>query len=356
MKTQMKKYLILTVVCFTFFACKKEKDDIVAPSSLNGIFIVNEGAFGFATASISFLSRNTGNLIEPLNTFPLGDVALSMNIYNGYGYIVVNNSQKIQIVSMENFNSDNQASILGFSSPRYFLPLNKDKAYVTDWFSDAVKVINLNSRQIIKSIPTGGVGPEQMAIANNKLYVVNVGGYGDDSTVTVIDTEADTVLKTFFTGVDPNSIVKDKNGKLWILCNGDLGADWTGGTADDIPGSLYRINPHNDSIEFNLSFSQFDHPSRLTINSSGNILYFLEGMSGFDGKIFAMDIEDNFLPTQPVVDKVFYGLGIDPVTNQILGGFSPSFSQQGYMFRYTNNGSFIDSMKVGIAPNGFAFN
>lgn len=350
----MKNSLLILILSMLFFACKKEKDDVVAPSSLNGIFIVNEGNFQSGNASVSFWERSTGNLIQQLNTFPLGDVAMSMNIFNGRGYIVVNNSQKIVIVSMENFS--NIGEITGFSSPRYFVPFNNQEGYVSDWFSDDVKVINLNSGQIMKSIPTGGEGPEQMAIAGNKLYVVNVGGFNDDSTVTVINTVADTVLKTFIAGVDPNSIVKDKNGKLWILCNGDTGLDWIGGTADDTGGSLLRINPANDSIEFNLIFSQFDHPSKLTINSAGDKLYFLNGLSGFDGKIYSMNISDNFLPAQPIIDKTFYGLGIDPVTNQILGAYVPGFLQQGYMFRYNNNGAFIDSMKVGIVPNGFAFN
>ena len=348
----MKNLSFLLIVCIFFFSCKKDKE-VVSPSSLNGIFIVNEGNFLSGDASVSFWERSTGNLIQKLNSFDLGDVALSMTIHNGRGYIVVNNSQKVQVVSMENFSDGGE--ITGLSSPRYFLPLNKEKGYITDWLSDAVKVVDLNSRQIIKSIPTGGVGPEQMAFANDKLYVVNVGAYGDDSTLTVINTQTDTVLKTVIIGIDPNSIVHDKNGKLWILCNGDTGPDWIG-TADDIAGSLLRINPENDSIEFNLNFSQIDHPSKLTISPGGDVLYFLNGLSGFDGKIFTMNINDNFLPNQPFIDKIFYGLGIDPVTNQILGAYVPGFSQQGYMFRYNSNGTFIDSMKVGIGPNGFAFN
>jgi YVTN family beta-propeller protein len=352
----MKHTLLFLMISVILFSCKKEKIEL-PDTTLEGIFVINEGNFQSGNGSITFYEPSTGKIVDNLfninNSHSLGDVALSMNIFNGFGYIVVNNSQKVEVVTMNNFKW--AGTIGNLSSPRYFLPVNAVKGYITDWISNSVAVVNLNTYQVEKNINTGN-GPEQMAIAGNKVYVTNGGGFGDDSTITVINTFDDTVLKTLAVGRNPNSIAKDKNGNLWVICNGDIGPDWIGGTADDIAGELLRINPANDSIEARFPMSAFDHPMKLTINSDGTQIYYLNGMSGFDGKIYAMDITDNSLPASPVIDKIFYGLGIDPVTNNILGAYVPGFSQKGYMFRYTSTGNFIDSVQVGIIPNGFAFN
>ena len=354
----MKNKLIYLLVLIAFYSCKKEDDSAIpAPESSKGVYIINEGSFGNGNGSVSFLEYNTGNLTENFfqqqNQIPLGDVVMSMKIYQERGYIVVNNSQKIEVVNIDNFKST--GTITNLSSPRYFVPLNPAKGYVSDWNSNVIAVVDLNTFQIIKTIPAGS-GPEQMAVVNDKLYVTNVGGFGSDSTVTVINTIADTVIKTITVGRNPNSIVSDKNGKLWVLCNGDIGADWVGGTADDIAGELILLNATTDTIEKSFVMTTVDHPMKLTMNSTGDKLYYLNGMSGFDGRIYVMNITDQILPAQPLADKIFYGLGVDPQTKNILGAYVPGFSQKGYIFRYTDSGLLIDSIKVGIAPSGFAFN
>ena len=57
----------------------------------------------------------------------------------------------------------------------------------------------------------------------------------------------------------------------------------------------------------------------------------------------------------PFINKVFTGLSTDPSTGNIYAGFTPSLKQAGYVFRYQSNGTLIDSVKVGIGPEGFLF-
>ena len=61
------------------------------------------------------------------------------------------------------------------------------------------------------------------------------------------------------------------------------------------------------------------------------------------------------LPPQPLIDQSFYGLGVDPVSGEILTGEAPDFSSEGTFYRYAPTGDLIESYSVGIAPNGFAF-
>jgi len=346
--------LLLTV---SLFACKKDDNNSPAPGlSVSGVFVVNEGAFGSGNGSISYYDLETGsmndNIFEAINGFPLGDVAQSMTIHQSKAYLVVNASKKIEVVDVTTFLS--MATITGFEGPRYIITKGA-KGYVSDWFSNEIKVVDLNSNTIVKSIATG-TGPEQMLIKNNKLFVVNVVGWGNDSTVTVINTDTETAIGTIQVGLNPNSVRIDNNGKLWVLCGGSTGPDYIGGTSDDIAGSLWRINPESMAIELHLALNSYDHPSKLQTSSSGSDLYYLNGTDGYNGKIMKMSSNSTNAPVLPLTNKNFYGLGIDPVSGYVYGGFSPGFSQDGYIFRYTGNFILIDSIQAGIGPGQFVFN
>lgn len=346
--------LSIGVVCF-IIGCKK--DEVNYGSIPANVFIVNEGGFGNINGSISAFNSYTKNMVNDIfknvNQRPLGDIVQSMKFSGNKGFIVVNVSSTVEVVNRNTFISE--GTINGFASPRYFLPVSANKAYVSDWSDNNIKIIDINALSIAGSIPTG-TGPEQMLLSNNKVFVTNVGGFGIDSTVTVIDANTDAVIATLNVGLNPNSIELDANGKLWVLCSGWYGPDFTGGTADDIAGKLLQINPVTNDIEAEYMMQQFDHPIKLAINNSKNELFYLMGVSGYEGAVYKFKIDDSTLPTTPLINKNFYGLGINPSDNDIYCGYSPVFGQSGYMFRFLNNGTLKDSLQVGIGPNGFIFN
>lgn len=359
----MKKQFIplaLSAVLLIISSCKKDKEDtvILPPSQgyLDQMLVINEGAFGSSNGSIDFINPSTGertaDAFNKANNRPLGDVVQSAFKKGNLIYITVNNSQKVEVVHAASCKW--YKTISGFISPRYFFPVSNSKAYVSDWGDNSVKIISLISYSITGSIPVNQNGPEQLIEAEGKIFVVNCGGFSDDNTVSVIDPVTDIVIQTITVGTNPNSIVKDANGKLWILCGGDTGPDWTGGTADDVAGSLIRINPADYSFELNITMGQFDHPVKLTARN-GSELYFLNGMNGYEGSPVIMSITDNVIPS-PVVNKNFYGIGFNPSNGDIYGGYSPFFGQSGYVFRYTRTGALIDSIKAGIGPSGFMMN
>ncbi len=357
MKINFKLLLLITIPVISLSSCSKDnKKDFKVDYFTNGVYVVNEGSYGAGNSSVSYLNLQAGTMSNDVfaisNGFPLGDVAQSMTILNNKGYIVVNNSQKIEVVDLNNMLSI--ATITGFQSPRYFISSN-NKGYVSDWFDNNIKVIDLSTNTITNTIPTGN-GPEQMVINSNKLFVVNVGGFGTDNTVTVIDLVSETVLTTVTVGVNPNSICTDANGKIWVLCSGSTGPDFTGGTADDIAGSLWKVNSSNQTIETSLPMGQFEHPVKLTKNGAGTDLYFLNGSDAYTGKVCKTSISNPSVSgLVPLVDRLFYGLGVHPVYGTIYGGFVPGFTQNGHIFRYELSGNLIDSMEVGIAPNFFVF-
>ncbi|MFN5325432.1 MAG: YncE family protein [Bacteroidota bacterium] len=354
-------YAIPLITIISLTSCDKKEDslppsdDIIQSVNTKGIYVVNEGAFGQGNGELSFINPNdnqvTNNLFSTINNFAAGDVAQSFSIHQDKGYLILNVSQKIEVLKIPGANS--LATISGFSGPRYMVA-NGNTGYVSDWTSNTIKVIDLNQNAIITSIPVGK-GPEQMLIIGNKLFVTNCGAYETDSTISIIDLDTKTVINTITVGVNPNSIKKDDHGRIWILCGGTTGPDYIGGTTDDIGGSLWRIDATTLTIELVLPMMQFDHPLKLQTNSSGSKLYYLNGIDGYYGSIFVMDADDNSLPSNAFNTGSFYGIGVNPRTNDIWGAVTPSFTQSGYVVNYDLNGVRKDSMAVGIGPNGFAF-
>ncbi|CAN5472679.1 hypothetical protein BH11BAC2_BH11BAC2_07580 [soil metagenome] len=352
----MKKILVLFCgVAALFISCEKEKNDSTpAPDNLNGIFVINEGAFLSGNADISFFSSDSAysntKLFESVNGVPLGDVAQSMTIYDNHAYIAVNGSGKVEVVSMNDFKRT--GTITNIGGPRYFLGKG-NSGYISDWASNQLKVYELTSLTLIDSIPCGA-GPEEMVLVNNKIFVCNGGGYGNDSTITVINASNNDVIATIACPVNPSSIRVDKNNKIWVLCRGDIGPDYTP-TPDDAGGALLQIDPSTYAIlkTFNMNYDR--HPIQLKMNNAKDKIYFLNGSSNFSGSVYTMNITDATLPLAAIVDDNFYGLGIHPVSGDIYTGLL-NFSTNSWMIHYNQSGAVLDSSGVGIGPNGFVFN
>ena len=64
-----------------------------------GVFVINEGTFGYANASLTFYDpvadTVANNLFYRVNGAPIGDVGESLALIDGKLYIVVNNSKYI---------------------------------------------------------------------------------------------------------------------------------------------------------------------------------------------------------------------------------------------------------------------
>jgi hypothetical protein len=355
MKTIQTLFTIcVAVILFSSCEDTPTNPSLSVPNNLKGVFICNEGAFGQGNGSISFSNSDSGtfslDIYQAANNLPLGDVAQSIALYDNRAFIAVNNSQKMEVVSLSNFKRI--TTIQGLSSPRFFLG-NGSKGYISDWISDNVYVLNLSNYQIIDTIHTGS-GPEEMAIVNNKLFVCNSGGFGDDSTITVVDINSNSVITTITTPLNPSSIKLDKDGNIWALCKGSLGSDFTP-TPDDAAGSLIQINPSTNTIEQQFTFAYNSHPIKMQINKTKDELFFLDGEYGYAGEIKKLSIYAATQSPATIVSSSFYGLGINPTTNEIYAGRG-DFSGRAYVLRFTSDGTLIDSVLAGIAPNGFAFN
>lgn len=356
----MKKTKILslvTCIALGFSACSDDPE--VSPSNNTnlgydkGIYIINEGNFGVGNASIDFYSKDsntvTRNIFQLVNNRPLGDVAQSMTIVGTKGFIVMNGSGKVEIIDINTAQS--LGTINQLSAPRYVVARNSSIAYLSDWISNTIKVIDASNNPAIVTNSIGvGTGPEGMAISGDKLFVTNSGGYALDSTVSIIDLNSNTVVETIIVGDAPVAAATDVNGKVWVLCRGDYG-DFMDLT-DDTKPKLVRINPNNYSIELEIEIGNVgDHPDKMKINRDKNALFYL-GSYDFNSGLFKFNITDVTAATSPIISGYFYGFGYDKVLDHLYLADPIDFVQNGVMYKYQSNGVKLDSMSVGIIPNG----
>ena len=153
----MKKLAFILFCVFVFFACKKD-EPTPASSYGSGMIILNEGAFGTGSGSISFwdrVSKKTVNDVFGLENqdAKLGNILQSMTQVGNDYYFIVNNANKIVITDKEfKFKSE----IKNLSLPRYGV-VNNGKLYVSQWGNDGISgtlaVIDLASNTILKEIP-----------------------------------------------------------------------------------------------------------------------------------------------------------------------------------------------------------
>jgi DNA-binding beta-propeller fold protein YncE len=345
MQMLIKKWLLLIAVCI-ITACRKDKpEDVLTPSintAANGVYVTNEGNFQFGNAQVSYYDPSSNNcvqdLFEPANNRPLGDVCQSMYTFNGKVYMVVNNSGKIEVVNESNFSS--VATITGLTSPRYFLPVSNSKAYVSDLYANHISIIDLSNNTIGNSIACNGQ-TEEMILAYGKVFITN---YLSDK-LYVINTLTDVLTDSITIGFGSNSIVEDKNGKIWVLCSGSA--------SNAVKASLHRINPVNNLVEQSFTFlNSTETPWRLNMNAGNDTLYYL------NNDLYRMSITASSLPPTPFIShgtRNFYGLGIDPSSNEIYVSDAIDYVQRGKIYRYDAAGTQLNTFLAGIIPGDFYF-
>jgi YVTN family beta-propeller protein len=346
---------MLAMAITVMASCKKDQmiDDrgVVVPGNYeNGYFVTNEGNFGTGNGSISFVTNEgtvENDVFASVNSFALGDVVHSMSIIEGNVYILVNGSSKIEVASVDSMHS--VATITGLVSPRYMAKVSGSKAYVTDWGINGVQVIDLTTNTISSTIPCG-TGPEGIAVSNGFAYVCNVGGWGLDNTVSVIDVATDAVVTTLTVGDKPNSVQVDVNGAVWVLTGGytEYDSDWN--VVSETAGNLVKIV--DNIIEATFAFVVGNHPEDLVINDAGTTLYYSDG--SWSKAVYAFDIAATELPTTALINKSFYGLGCS--NGYIYGTDAVDYVQSGWSFRFSIDGTVVDSSQVGIIPGGYCFN
>lgn len=334
-------------------------DDDSGPSGkyVSGVLVVNEGNFNDADGTISYYNPLTETIETNIfsranNEAALGDVVQSVTIHGDYAYIIVNNSNKVEVV-----NSNTMESITSFESmmPRYMAIAN-GKGYLTEWDADwstfihdsKVLVIDLLTHSVTSTIKTGS-GAEQIVLANGKLYVSD----SFSNTITVIDPNTDEVVSTITTDFySISGLVADGNDNVWGVYSGST--DWS--VTPAVPandGALVRVNTSDDIVDLVVSLN-INISSKMAMNNSGSKLYCYSGTD-----VYIIDIAGSSPTVSKIISEAsaisFYGIGVDPSNGDIYLADSKAFQGNGTGYRFSADGTKIGTFDTGRGPNGFIF-
>ena len=193
-------------------------------ASGRGLFVTNEGNFQYGNATLSYYDPKTKRVENEVffraNGFKLGDVAQSMTVRDGVGWIVVNNSHVIFAIDIDTFREVGR--ITDLTSPRYIHFLSDEKAYVTQIWDNRIFIVNPKRYEITGYIECPGMtmesGSTEQMVQYGKYVYVNCWSY--QNRILKIDTETDEVVDELTVGIQPTSLVMDKNHKLWTITDG----------------------------------------------------------------------------------------------------------------------------------------
>jgi YVTN family beta-propeller protein len=350
--------VLMLAVSLTFVGCKKEKKTVdPTPEEFSvgkGVFILNEGTFTYANASLSFydFDKNTveNNLFFKVNDAPVGDVGQSLAKIGDDLYIVVNNSKYIYKVNAKTIKY--KKKIEGFNSPRQMLQVSENKAYVTDIESPGFWTMDLSTN--VLTFVDNGSATEAMVKVGNEVFMSNWSNYyvpaGSNKTVQVIDCETDALIATIEVAQEPNSMVVDKNNHIWVSCSG--------GYMPPCDPAIVCIDAATHSVLHQFDLAEGSYPSGLAVDAAGENIYFMNGGYG-TLNIYKVSADATELPDTPFITsegKVFYNLKVNPENGDLYVTDAKNYVQNGDLLRYSADGTLLGTFPLGIIPSYMLFN
>lgn len=360
MRKQLSGILSIALLAAITWSCN-QSEPVPTGNYVQGVFVINEGNFSQNNGAISFFTREKteadADIFSLVNGSSLKGGIQGYAVAGEHGLILVDNSaagqDKVEIVNANNFESVASLGTPDIENPREVVAYSTDKAYVSCWGTlnsnntyptGYVAVIDLNSNTISKKISTDK-GPENLVLYKDKVFVGDY-LYSGGTKLSVISTSTDEVVQSISFDSAPNPIGIDVNGKLWVQSGLQLA----------------RINPETYAIEttLNIGTDASKTAGNFALSSDLSTIYF--NLSYYDanfvshGETYKFGINETQVNVStPFINRIFTGLSVDPSQGLIYGAVTPSYTQSGYAVRYRNDGSLVDSVKVGIAPTGFVF-
>jgi YVTN family beta-propeller protein len=339
-KINKSAWLASALFITMFSACKKdETEEVVVTENYKGVLVVNEGGFLKSNATVGIYKPGSGDYFDAFkkaNDRPLGDVIQSVSLINDRYYIVVNNSNKIEVVNKSDFKS---VATITVSQPRYIVAVSGTKAYISQMNGTSMSILNLSNNTISGSIPVKA-STESMALMNGFVYVGK--SYADK--LYVIDATTDKVTDSLTVGDGVSSIVSVSSTKIAVLC---LGVPTVSN------GKIAFINKDSVKIERSVALKSGSYSGVMQVNAS--TLYYNTG----DASIYKMESTASTLPSSASItlpSGSVYGFAVDPSNSDVYIADAGDFNSAGKVYIYNSSNALVKQFTAGIVPSKFLFN
>jgi Uncharacterized conserved protein len=352
----LKKILFMLTVCLLsvslFTACSDDDDPtpvippVVEPSNTMA-YVLNSGRMDFNNAGLSLLnvtesSIASADIFSERNSRGLGDTGQDMVVYGSKIYVAVYGSGVIEVTDITGESIKQITSDEGMK-PRGMVA-HGGKVYVTLYEGYLARLDTASL--VIEDKVKVGRNPEQVVVANNKLYVANSGGLdyntpiGYDNTVSVVDINSFEELKKIEVVINPCNMVTDNQGDVYVVSMGNYG---------DVPNTLQKINSYTDEV------STVEVANATEMASTGDIIYMIYSQYDADQVItfYAYNainetvITDSFTDTSVVSNP--YKISADEETGRVYITAS-DYRTNGDVYEFDANGSLLQTYELGMNP------
>ena len=245
----MKRHLIIYItILLSIVGCRTddyivymEDEDTGAKTEATevlGMYVLNEGNMGSNKCTLDFLDlsgetahylRNIYAERNPNEVKELGDVGNDAQIYGSKLWLVINCSNKVEVLGAKDAVKLSKIDVPNCRSVAF----HQGYAYVSSYvgpvnvsqdapLGQVYKIDTLTLRTVAQV--TVGYQPEELAVIGDKLYVANSGGYmvpDYDHTVSVIDLNTFTEERKIDVAPNLHRCRADRYGQLWVSSRGD---------------------------------------------------------------------------------------------------------------------------------------
>jgi len=345
--------------------------DVRPDSSVKGFYLLNEGNMGSNKCSLDFYDYSTGVFTRnfyadknPNVVKELGDVGNDLQIYRGKLYAVVNCSHKVEVMDAYTGLHIGQIDI---PNCRYIC-FRDGKGYVSSYVGPVqlnpdspkgmVYEFDVESLEVTRRV-TVGYQPEEMAIVDGLMYVVNSGGYRApdyDNKVSVVDLNDFKQVGQIPVAINLHRIRVDGYGRLWVTSRGNH---------SDVPSRLFVLERDELSKKYDVS-KQIDVAcSNLAIH--GDRLYYIASewndaeqrnivSYGMIDLTTCTPVSSGFI-TDGSQDAIMvpYGLAVHPETGDIFLTDAKNYVSSGMLYCFDASGRKKWCVSTGDIPACIAF-
>ncbi|MBT3268171.1 YncE family protein [Candidatus Poribacteria bacterium] len=352
------KWVTFAALVLGVVACGGDEDglsDDGPESTGGGVYILNEGGFGQGNASLSFYDAATGALTESVftaaNGRPLGDTANDILRSGDQLWIVVNNSQTIEVVDIASHASVGTVTFDAGASPTTVaIDEAAGKAYVALRFGNALARIDTTSLAQEAVVEVGAM-PQEVVLADGKAYVTN-SGFGAGTTVSVVDLATFTISSIIEVGTNPTAVVA-RDGKVVVLASGITWDSPDTPEDDTAPGAIVVIDTASDTVTNSLPLDS-GASDRMELGPDG-VAYFLTfgAVAKFDTN--TQSVTADFITASAHGAGAFYGLSVNPDSGLIYVSDAKDYATSGDVYVFEPNGTFVRQFEADLLPRAMAF-
>ncbi len=363
-KTSLIGLLSILLISTCFVGCDDDcptQTECPTFPTTRSAFVLNEGIFQVNNSTLTHINLDLGvvtqNYFEQRIKRLLGDTGNDMMIVGDIMYIVVNNSNRLEIVDLKTWTSIKSIEMskdnVG-SSPREIIE-HDGKVFVTNFNGYVAVIDSVNNFQNPIDWVKVGTQPEGIVSLNKKIYVANSNYESTTFTtnpgsISIIDPSTLSVEETINNvGHNISGLTRDAYGDLYIISRGNYSdispglvvfnsTSKTSDTTFDMGAQLIRINGDEGFI----SVGAYEPPTY-----------------AFVAKVVKLDVKADTLVSDELIAssnfQTLYGLDIEPESGDIYCTDARDYSVSGDVIVFDKNGQKKSMFKTGINPTKVLF-